>query len=83
MSLRTDPVYSPRFYWIPAFEILEAHEFTLVNTRYANNVPGRKTDVSHAEWLRRLHFFGLLRSSFRPKAEIVTLAVAFRSPPEG
>ena len=35
-------------YWIPAFEILEAHGFEviLVNARYAKNVPGRKTDVS-------------------------------------
>ncbi len=31
-------------YWIPAFEILEAHGFEviLVNARYAKNVPGRK-----------------------------------------
>jgi len=62
-------------YWIPAFEILEAHGFEviLVNARYAKNVPGRKTDVSDAEWLRQLHSFGLLRSTFRPEAEIATL----------
>ena len=42
-------------YWIPAFEILEGHGFQviLVNARYAKNVPGRKTDVSDAGWLRQ------------------------------
>ena len=59
-------------YWIPAFEILEAHGFEviLVNARYAKNVPGRKTDVSDAGWLRQLHSYGLLRGSFRPAAHI-------------
>jgi transposase len=44
-------------YWIPAFEILEQRGFEviLVNARYAKNVPGRKTDVSDAGWLRQLH----------------------------
>ena len=62
-------------FWIPAFEILEAHGFEviLVNARYAKNVPGRKTDVSDAGWLRRLHSYGLLRGSFRPEAERATL----------
>ena len=46
-------------YWIPAFEILEQHglEVILVNARYAKNVPGRKTDVSDACWLRQLHSY--------------------------
>ncbi len=41
-------------YWIPAFEILEAHGFEviLVNAHYAKNVPGHKTDVSDSGWLR-------------------------------
>ena len=62
-------------YWIPAFELLEQHGFEviLVNARYAKNVPGRKTDVSDAGWLRQLHSYGLLRGSFRPEAEIATL----------
>lgn len=62
-------------YWIPAFEILEQHGFEviLVNARYAKNVPGRKTDVSDAGWLRQLHSYGLLRGSFRPEAEIAAL----------
>lgn len=67
-------------YWIPAFEILEARGFEviLVNARYAKNVPGRKTDVSDAGWLRQLHSYGLLRGSFRPDAEIATLRAYMR-----
>jgi transposase len=67
-------------YWIPAFEILEQHGFEviLVNARYAKNVPGRKTDVSDAGWLRQLHAYGLLRGSFRPVAEIATLRAYLR-----
>lgn len=67
-------------YWIPAFEVLEARGFKviLVNARYAKNVPGRKTDVSDAGWLRQLHSYGLLRGSFRPEAEIATLRAYLR-----
>src|SRR5258708_1759269 len=67
-------------YWIPAYEILEQRGFDviLVNARYAKNVPGRKTDVSDAAWLRELHSFGLLRGSFRPDAEIATLRAYLR-----
>lgn len=62
-------------YWIPIYEILEARglEVLLVNARHVKNVPGRKSDVSDCEWLRDLHSVGLLRGSFRPKAEIVAL----------
>jgi len=67
-------------YWIPAYEILEQHGFEviLVNARYAKNVPGRKTDVSDASWLRQLHSYGLLRGSFRPTAQIPTLRAYLR-----
>jgi hypothetical protein len=50
----------------------------LVNAPYAKNVPGRKTDVSDAGWLRQLHSYGLLRGSFRPEAEIATLRAYLR-----
>lgn len=67
-------------YWIPAYEILEQHGFEviLVNARYAKNVPGRKTDVSDASWLRQLHSYRLLRGSFRPMAQIATLRAYLR-----
>jgi Transposase len=56
-------------YWIPAYEVLEQRGFevVLVNARDAKHVPGRKTDVSDAQWLRRLHEYGLLRGSFHPQ----------------
>ena len=62
-------------YWIPVFEILETRGFQviLVNARHIKNVPGRKTDVCDAEWIRDLHILGLLRGSFRPADDIVVL----------
>lgn len=62
-------------YWIPIFEILEQKGFDvqLVNARDAKHVPGRKTDVSDAEWLQRLHEHGLLRGSYQPKGEVKAL----------
>lgn len=62
-------------YWIPAFEILDQRGFEviLVNARDAKHVPGRKTDISDAQWLQRLHEYGLLRASFRLKGEVAVL----------
>jgi transposase len=62
-------------YWIPAHQILEAAGFQvcLVNARYFQNVPGRKTDVLDCQWLQRLHAAGLLRNSFRPAQEVCVL----------
>src|SRR5262245_54426131 len=67
-------------YWIPIYEILEARgiEVLLVNARHLKNVPGRKSDVSDAEWIRDLQSVGLLRGSFRPPAAIVTLRAYLR-----
>ena len=67
-------------YWIPVFEILEARGLavSLVNARHVKNVPGRKSDVSDAEWLRDLHIMSLLRGSFRPADEIVALRAYLR-----
>jgi len=67
-------------YWIPIYEILEARGFEvlLVNARHLKNVPGRKSDVSDAEWLRELHSVGLLRGSFRPPDAIVALRAYLR-----
>ena len=79
-SVTTVAMESTGIYWIPVYEILEQHGFEviLVNARYAKNVPGRKTDVSDAAWLRELHSYGLLRGSFRPDAEIATLRAYLR-----
>jgi hypothetical protein len=55
-------------YWIPVYEVLEAHglNVVLVNARHLHNVPGRKTDMLDCQWIQRLHASGLLRGSFRP-----------------
>src|SRR3954467_15700202 len=74
-GVKTVVMESTGVYWIPIYEILEQRGFavSLVNARDARHVPGRKTDVSDAQWLQRLHEYGLLRSSFRPQGEIATL----------
>ena len=74
-GVTTVAMESTGVYWIPLFEILESHGFDviLVNARDARHVPGRKTDVSDAQWLQRLHAYGLLRASFRPHGEITAL----------
>jgi transposase len=54
-------------YWQPVWQILEEDfELTLCNARHVKNVPGRKTDVSDAQWLCQLMEAGLLRGSFVP-----------------
>jgi transposase len=79
-GVETVVMESTGVYWIPVFELLEARGFEvfLVNARDAKHVPGRKTDVSDAQWLQRLHSHGLLRASFRPKGEIVELRAYLR-----
>src|SRR5450432_3617922 len=71
---------STSVYWIPIFELLDARGFAVfvVNARDAKHVPGRKTDVSDAQWLQRLHSYGLLRASFRPKGQIAELRAYVR-----
>ena len=68
-GVKTVVMESTSVYWIPIFELLDERGFEviLVNARDAKHVPGRKTDVSDAQWLQRLHSYGLLRASFRPK----------------
>jgi transposase len=54
-------------YWQPVWHILEDDfQLTLCNARHVKNVPGRKTDVSDAQWLCQLMEAGLLRGSFVP-----------------
>jgi len=79
-GVRTVAMESTGVYWIPVFEILDQRGFevVLVNARDAKHVPGRKTDISDAQWLQRLHAYGLLRASFRPKGDIATLRAYLR-----
>ncbi len=61
-------------YWKPVWYLLEDDfELLLVNAQHVKNVPGRKTDVSDAQWLSQLLECGLLRGSFvppRPQREL-------------
>jgi transposase len=74
-GIETVAMESTGVYWIPLFQILEARGFDvcLVNARYFQNVPGRRTDVSDCQWLRYLHAVGLLRPSFRPADQVCVL----------
>src|SRR5829696_1527897 len=79
-GVRTVAMESTGVYWIPVFEVLDQRGFdvVLVNARDAKHVPGRKTDVSDAQWLRRLHEYGLLRASFQPRGEVAALRAYLR-----
>jgi transposase len=53
--------------WKPVWNILEGRfELLLVNPRQVKQVPGRKSDVSDAEWIAQLLHCGLLEGSFVP-----------------
>src|SRR5229473_7660849 len=79
-GVETVVMESTSVYWIPIFELLDARGFAvlLVNARDAKHVPGRKTDVSDAQWLQQLHQHGLLRGSFRPRDGLVRLRAYLR-----
>ncbi|MFC7372287.1 IS110 family transposase [Fictibacillus iocasae] len=58
-------------YWKPVFNILEGFfDITLANAQRIKNVPGRKTDVSDAEWIAKLLRYGLIEKSFVPSIDI-------------
>jgi transposase len=79
-GVETIAMESTGVYWIPPYEVLEARGFKvyLVNARHAKNLPGRKKDETDAQWLRRLHTFGLLNNSFRPEGEMCALRAYMR-----
>jgi len=58
-------------YWKPVYYALEAR-FTvwLCNAAHVKKVPGRKTDMSDAEWLADVAAHGMVRPSFVPPAPI-------------
>ncbi|HZW45080.1 MAG TPA: IS110 family transposase [Dermatophilaceae bacterium] len=60
-------------YWKPvyyALERTEAFELWLCNAHHVKNVPGRKTDMSDAEWLADVAAHGMIRPSFVPPPPI-------------
>jgi transposase len=58
-------------YWKPVYYVLEdALECWLLNAAHMKRVPGRKTDVSDAQWIAQLIENGLVRPSFVPPEPI-------------
>lgn len=64
-------------FWMPIYHVLEGHlEMLVVNAHHLKAVPGRKTDVTDAEWIAECLRHGLLRASFvppKPQRELRTL----------
>jgi transposase len=59
-------------YWKAPFYALEGifDEVWLCNAAHVKNVPGRKTDLSDAEWLADVAAHGMVRPSFVPPPDI-------------
>ncbi len=59
-------------YWKPIYYALEGlvPELWLCNAQHVKNVPGRKTDLSDAEWLSDVAAHGMVRPSLVPPKEI-------------
>lgn len=59
-------------YWKPVYYALETGPFELwlCNAQHVKNVPGRKTDMSDAEWLADVAAHGMVRPSFVPPPAI-------------
>lgn len=60
-------------YWKPVYYRLEGCdgvELALVNAGHVKQVPGRKTDMSDAQWLADLAAHGMVRASFVPPKPI-------------
>jgi transposase len=61
-------------YWKPVWHVLEGHvALVLANAHHVKNVPGRKSDVSDAQWLADLLAVGLIRASFVPPRPVQDL----------
>lgn len=66
-------------YWVPVYQVLEgAVQIVLGNPRHMANVPGRKTDVSDAQWIAKLLRHGLIQPNFVPPRVIRDLRQATR-----
>ena len=61
-------------YWKPVYYALESRlTVWLCNARHVKKVPGRKTDLSDAEWLADVAAHGMVRPSFVPPPPIRAL----------
>ncbi len=79
--IKTIALESTGVYWIPLFELLESQGFevNLVEPGQLSRCGARpKTDVLDAQWIQRLHSYGLLRASFRPPDCVLALRAYWR-----
>jgi len=79
--VKTIALESTGVYWIPLFELLESEGFAvnLVEPGQLSRCGARpKTDVLDAQWIQRLHSYGLLRGSFRPPDSVLALRAYWR-----
>jgi transposase len=79
--VKTVALESTGVYWIPLFELLESEGFdvNLVEPGQLSRCGARpKTDVLDAQWIQRLHSYGLLQASFRPPEAVLALRAYFR-----
>jgi transposase len=80
-GVKTIALESTGVYWIPLFELLESagFEVNLVEPGQLSRCGARpKTDVLDAQWIQRLHSYGLLRASFRPPNSVLALRAYWR-----
>jgi transposase len=80
-GIKTIALESTGVYWIPLFELLESQGFevNLVEPGQLSRCGARpKTDVLDAQWIQRLHSYGLLRASFRPPDSVLALRSYWR-----
>jgi hypothetical protein len=81
-SLKPDKVVmeSTSVYWKSPYAALEAVGIcaTVVNARHVKKLPGRKTDISDAEWLASLARANLLSASFVPPQALRELRIVAR-----
>ena len=80
-GVKTIALESTGIYWIPLFEHLESEGFEvhLIEPGQLSCCGARpKTDVLDAQWIQRLHSYGLLRASFRPPDSVLALRAYWR-----
>src|SRR6478609_11128768 len=79
--VKTVAMESTGVFWIALYELLESEGFEvkLVEPGQLSRCGARpKTDVLDAQWIQRLHSYGLLRGSFRPPDEVLALRAYWR-----
>lgn len=74
-KVKTGVMEATGVYWIPLYEIMEDSGLTpvLVDAKNVKNPPGRKTDVTDAQWIQTLYSSGLLRPAYRPPRDRLKL----------